>query len=347
MFGFEWPWVFLALPLPLLVYQLFKPIKKEQPAVVVPFYQQLVTMRQQNKVISISQSQHYRLVLLVLIWLLWLSAAARPQWTGEPVALPTSGRDLLLAVDISDSMDQADMEINGNAATRLLAVKAVVDKFITRRQGDRIGLVLFGTNAYLQAPLTFDTKTVGKFLREAQLGFAGPKTAIGDAIGLSVKRLQNLNNGNDNKVLILLTDGANTAGEIDPLQAATLAEQTGVKIYTVGIGADRMIVPGFFGSRVVNPSAQLDEKTLVSIAESTGGRYFRAKETKELDEIYRLLDELEPIEQEQEWLRPSESLFMWPLALALLLSVFYAIQQLGFKGLILSEKSEEDDNGMV
>jgi len=329
MLSFQWPWVFLVLPLPLLIYWFLRPLKQGQTAVVVPFYD-LVNKLKKSPSDLIRISRHgYKIFFLLLIWLCWVTAAARPYWSGDILALPTSGRDLLLAVDISDSMDQADMEINGDPATRLQSVKSVVDQFIKRRKGDRLGLVLFGTNAYLQSPLTFDTKTVAQFLQEAQLGFAGPKTAIGDAIGLSVKRLEELKNNNQNKILILLTDGANTAGEVEPLQAAKLAQQTGVKIYTVGIGADKMTISGFFGPRTINPSAQLDEKTLIEIADSTGGRYFRARQTDELNEIYHILDKLEPIEQEQEWLRPIESLFMWPLFFALLISIIFTLSFLG------------------
>jgi Ca-activated chloride channel family protein len=322
MFQFAWLWVFLFLPLPLLVYFFSKPKPKEKTAVVVPFYDQVIEASStQGKIVN---SNLVSLILLSLIWLLFIAAAARPQWVGEAIALPNSGRDLLIAVDISDSMEQNDMVMNGLNVSRLIAVKKVVSEFIERRQGDRIGLVLFGTNAYLQTPLTFDTKTVAQFLIEAQLGFAGPKTAIGDAIGLSVKRLRELQNQDAERVLILLTDGANTAGEVSPLQAAELAAKTDVKIYTVGIGADEMVVKGFFGPRRINPSAQLDEKTLISIAETTGGQYFRARETDQLDQIYKELDKLEPTEDEQEWLRPTRSLFYWPLGLALALSALLA-----------------------
>ena len=334
MLSFQWPWIFLLLPLPLIIVWFVKPIKKQQAAVIVPFYRDFIKLEGELSKRNLIKGSNYKLFLLILIWLCWITAAASPYWSGEALALPTSGRDLLVAVDISDSMEQADMEINGDPATRLQSVKLVVNQFIQRRQGDRIGLVLFGTNAYLQAPLTFDTKTVAKFLQESQLGFAGPQTAIGDAIGLSVKRLEELKSNNTSKVVILLTDGANTAGEIDPLQAATLAQQTDIKIYTVGIGADQMTIRGFFGPRTVNPSAQLDEKTLIEIAKSTGGRYFRARETDELENIYRILDDLEPVEQDQEWLRPIKSLFMWPLALALLLSIGFVLFSLKLSMLI-------------
>jgi Ca-activated chloride channel family protein len=323
MFHFAWPWMFLLVPLPLFIYLFFSPIAKEKSAIIVPFYQQLAVLRHSG---LIKKSTYFliNLILLIIIWLLVVAATARPQWAGELIAAPSSGRDLLVAVDISDSMDQQDMVIDGNAATRLEAVKHVLKDFIKRREGDRIGLILFGSNAYLQAPLTFDTTTVGQFLVEAQLGFAGPKTAIGEAIGLSVKRLQELESST-NRVIILLTDGANTAGEIEPLQAATLAKQTDVKIYTIGIGADEMVIRGFFGPRKINPSTQLDEKTLVDIAQTTNGKYFRAKETEELENIYKELDALEPISQVDQWFRPTHALYYWPLTIALILSALLAL----------------------
>lgn len=325
MFQFAWVWVFLLLPLPIICYYFVKPAKKETSAVIVPFYQQLKLAGAQSTFTNLHR-QWLSVSVLSLVWILLVLASARPQWIGDPVALSTAGRDLLLAVDISDSMDQADMVIDGESATRLQSVKKVVAEFIERRKGDRIGLVLFGTNAYLQTPLTFDVETVAQFLQEAQLGFAGPKTAIGDAIGLSVKRLKEL--ANKNRVLILLTDGANTAGEVEPMQAAALAQQTGIKTYTVGIGADEMVIRGFFGPRRINPSAQLDEKTLVNIAELTGGQYFRARETDQLENIYQQLDKLEPVNQEQQWLRPTRSLFMWPLSFAFFLGCLLIVSHL-------------------
>jgi Ca-activated chloride channel family protein len=186
-----------------------------------------------------------------------------------------------------------------------------------------VGLILFGSNAYVQAPLTFDANTVKRFLREAQLGFAGRETAIGDAIGLAVKRLRE--RPADSRVLILLTDGANNAGEVQPLDAARLAADNGVKIHAVGIGSDKLVMPGLFGSsfgsQVVNPSRDLDEDTLREIAALTGGNYFRARDPAELVNIYQLLDAMEPVEQEAQSYRPQKSLFHLPLALAFLSSL--------------------------
>jgi Ca-activated chloride channel family protein len=257
-------------------------------------------------------------LLSLLAWLLLVLAASRPQWLGESVAIPISGRDLMLAVDLSDSMRTADFLVEGKQVDRLTATKRVASNFIERRRGDRLGLILFGTQAYLQSPLTFDSKTVNRLLRESAIGLAGERTAIGDAIGLAIKRLD-LESGNS-RVLILMTDGANTAGEVTPLKAAQLAASRELKIYTIGIGADEQIETTWFGLRRVNPSAQLDEKTLREIAQVTGGSYFRARDSAELEQIYAQLDTLEPIPRDQQNLRSVDALFAWPLAAALALA---------------------------
>ncbi|MDT8321410.1 MAG: VWA domain-containing protein [Xanthomonadales bacterium] len=258
-----------------------------------------------------------------LAWVLLLLAAARPQWVGEIETLPITGRDLLLAVDISGSMDTQDMILGQRAVNRLAVVKKVAGEFIERRKGDRVGLVLFGSRAYLQTPLTFDTETTATLLEEAEIGLAGRETAIGDAIGLAVKRLRE--DAASERVLILLTDGANTSGEVQPMQAAEFAMREEMTIYTVGVGADEMRVRDFFGSRLVNPSADLDEETLSAIAELTGGAYFRARDAGDLARIYERLDELEPVASDEEAIRPVDELFFWPLAGALLVTLIAAM----------------------
>jgi Ca-activated chloride channel family protein len=267
---------------------------------------------------------------LWLLWLLLLLAAARPTWIGEAIELPNSGRDLMLAVDISGSMQVEDMQLGKNLVSRVEAVRRVGADFIDSRKGDRLGLILFGSNAYLQSPLSFDTATVKRFLQEAQIGFAGQETAIGDAIGLAVKRLKE--RPAQSRVLILLTDGQDTASSVRPLDAAQLASDLGIRIYTIGIGAERMTLPGLFGSsfgsRQVNPAADLDEATLQKIAQTTGGQYFRARDPAELAGIYQLLDQLEPVEQAPVSYRPRQALGYVPLLLALLLSFALALRQL-------------------
>lgn len=321
-FVFAAPWVFFLLPLPALVFYFLPRAKRERAAVRVPFFN-TVRAIYQHEGLGHAASKPGKLVLLSLLWFLLLISAARPQWVGESINLPASGRDLLLAVDISASMREQDMLVEDQYLERISVVKFVAGDFVKRRKGDRLGLILFGTEAFLFSPLTFDRETVNTLLQETQIGFAGGKTAIGDAIGLAIKRLRD--RPESQRVLILLTDGANTAGEVSPRQAADLAKMAGIKIYTIGVGANEIIRRDFFGRvRKMNPSSDLDEETLRYISATTGGEYFRAQNPEELVKIYQYLDELEPIDLEEETFRPVHSLFYWPLAVALFLSFLVA-----------------------
>ncbi len=327
MIHFDWIWAFLVLPLPYLVYKLLPAAPRQNEAALhVPFMHDFESVSEEK----INTSNKLILFIAIFAWLLLVIATARPQWLGEPVELPVSGRDLMLAVDLSGSMEVEDFKLNGQLVDRLTATKAVASEFIKRRKGDRIGLILFGKKAYLQTPLTFDRQTVSTLLNESVIGLAGKETAIGDAIGLAVKRLEK--EDINSRVLILLTDGANTAGEVTPLKAAELAKQYQLKIYTIGIGADEMIVRSIFGSRRVNPSADLDEKTLTAIAKTTNGKYFRARNTQELEKIYQLLDELEPVEKETQNFRPTTALYFWPLAFSLGLSGLIILIRISSRG---------------
>lgn len=322
MIHFQWPWLFLILPLPLLVrYFLAARITIEQAALKVPFLDDFPS----EETHIIAAEKPWRLWLATAAWILLVLASTRPQWLGEPIEQAVSGRDLMLAVDLSESMSAQDFELQSQMVDRLTAIKAIATEFINRRVGDRLGLVLFGTQAYLQTPLTFDRKTVATLLDESAIGLAGEATAIGDAIGLAVKRLQKQQA--NSRVLILLTDGANTAGELSPLKAAELAASFKLKIYTIGVGADEMIVNSFFGSQKVNPSQDLDEETLTAIAQKTGGKYFRARNTEELNQIYQLLDQLEPVEKDKQYFRPRAELYFWPLSLALLCAALISLQR--------------------
>ncbi|MDH5298404.1 MAG: VWA domain-containing protein [Desulfobulbaceae bacterium] len=324
MLTFVWPWAFLLLPLPLAAYHWLPKATRQEAPLRVPFFDDAHDLAETPA--RGGRGRVGTILLLSLIWCCLLLAASRPQWIGAPVALPVSGRDLMLAVDISGSMAQEDMVTAGGPTPRITVVKKVANDFIDRRRGDRIGLLLFGTAPYLQTPLTFDRQTVKTLFNEAELGFAGKKTAIGDAIGLAVKRLKE--RPAQDRVLILLTDGANTAGNVQPLQAAKLAAATGVTIYTIGVGAEAMEVETLFGSSRVNPSADLDEESLQRIARLTKGRFFRARNPEELEQIYRLIDKLEPVPQESETFRPITALFYWPLAVAQILSMAAALGHL-------------------
>lgn len=313
MLEFQWPHVFYLAALPLLVWLLPAIKQASITTVKVPFFTNFW-----KSLASITEQTKWWIKLLsVIAWLLFIVAAAKPIWIGEAIALPVEGRDLMLAVDVSGSMQEKDMKINGQEVDRLTMIKFVAGDFIERRKGDRIGLILFGQQAYLQTPLSFDRKTVNTLLSESIIGIAGKATAIGDAIGLAVKRVRKTTD--NNRILILLTDGQNTAGEIQPIKAAELAAQEGLKVYTIGIGADEVYRRTLLGNRRINPSLDLDEATLKQIAEMTGGRYFRARNTKELDDIYSMLDELEPLAKEDQFYRPTNTLFFWPLTLSMLL----------------------------
>ena len=326
MISLEWIWVLTLLPLPLLVRLALPPAQSNvQAALHTPFLSELKSIHEAPS--HTHKKQGFRSLLPWLIWLALVLAAARPVWIGEPVELPASGRDLMLAVDVSPSMQETDLHINDKPVDRLTALKAVMNPFIDSRVGDRLGLILFGSQAYLQTPLTFDRITVKTLLKESRIGIAGDATAIGDAIGLGLKRL--VHRPNEKKVLILITDGANTAGELSPRKAAELAAQKGLTIYTVGVGADEMDVPGLLGSSFgayrKNPSKDLDEQLLKDIATLTRGRYFRARSAEDLLGIYQLLDQLEPVELETETFRPKQALYFWPLGFALLLSLMMAL----------------------
>jgi Ca-activated chloride channel family protein len=312
MFEFVWPWVFALLPLPLLMLLARGRGDGKSEVIRAPFAERWHSLVAGESRAQLSQT--WRTLPLWVIFLLLLAGAARPQWVGEPIQLPNDGRDLMLGIDLSGSMQIEDMQVGNNLVSRIAAVKAIAADFTSRRQGDRVGLILFGTRAYVQAPLTFDVKTVTRFIREAQLGFAGEDTAIGDALGLAIKRLRE--RPTDSRVLILLTDGQDTASTVDPMEAASLAAELDVRVYTIGISRNLGRLRG---------GGEVDEGLLRAVAEATGGRYFRARDPAELQSIYALLDELEPVEQEASTFRPRRSLSWLPLAGAALLAMLLLV----------------------
>ncbi|MFI8479317.1 vWA domain-containing protein [Pseudomonas sp. NPDC078700] len=322
MFEFTWAWIFLLAPLPWVLRALLPAADSGEAALNVSYLNELEGLSGRKARANLSKWRQQ--APFALLWICLLCAAARPEWVGEPLPLPASGRDLLVAVDISGSMEYADMQMEGNDVSRLTLVKHLMGEFIDGRVGDRVGLILFGTQAYLQAPLTFDRQTVHTWLDEAVIGIAGKNTAIGDAIGLAVKRLRE--RPADSRVLVLVTDGANTGGAIEPIQAARLAAEEGVTIYTIGIGADpqQSGIMGMFG---LNPGLDLDEPTLQSIADLTGGEYFRARDADELQSIEATLDKLEPVEQKPTLARPAKALYAWPLSLAMLMSLILVFRE--------------------
>jgi Ca-activated chloride channel family protein len=318
MLEFAWPWLFALLPLPWLVARLL-PVARDNAGAALRIPCGLENLQGANGGAPVAA---WRRWLALAAWLALLCAAARPQWLGPPQDVARSGRDLMLAVDASGSMQTPDMQIGGRALSRYAAVKAIAGDFIDRRAGDRIGLIVFGSQAYMLTPLTFDRATVRKQLDESTIGLPGRQTAIGDAVGLAIKRLQQ--RPREQRVLILLTDGSSNSGVLDPYKAIDLAVAEHVRIYTIGIGADAMTVGGFFGPRVVNPSADIDTRLLGQMAEKTGGRFFRARDTAELAHIYREIDALEPVADTGQQFRPVDEWFWWPLSLGALIVLVMA-----------------------
>lgn len=310
---FAWPWMFALLPLPWLIWRAIKPDSPGQ-ALRLPYASLSLNMSTSRAVARSSATW-----LLALGWLSLLVAAARPQLLGPPQTDMRSDRAMMLAVDLSGSMQTPDMQLAGQQLSRFAAVEAIASDFISRRIGDELGLILFGTHAFLVTPLTYDLNAVRAQLQSATVGLAGTETAIGDAIAVAVKRLAAL--PKQARVLILLTDGVNNSGSISPQEAARAAKAAGVRIYTIGIGATRMTVPGFFGNSVVNPSADLDAGMLTYIAHETGGQFYRATDGEQLADAYRAIDALEPLPQRGPAFRLRHELFRIPLAASVLFLV--------------------------
>jgi len=322
MFEFEWPWMLVLLPAPWLVRRYLAAAgRRHDAALRVPDLGDFGGVLASTQLLKASAAQW----LALAAWLLLVLASANPRWLDEPVGVAASGRDLMLVVDLSESMEVKDFLLNDEPVDRLVALKHVARQFIEQRTGDRIGLVLFGEQAYLNVPLTFDRPTVARMLDESAIGLAGRSTAIGDAIGLAAKRLRDQDA--PVKTIILMTDGANTSGQIDPKRAARLAAAAGLRIYTIGIGADEMIVNQLFGRIRVNPSQDLDEDTLRDIAKATGAKYFRARDVSQLQQIYAELDRLEPVARDEEHFRPVQTLYPWPLGAAMLLAGWLSLRQ--------------------
>lgn len=317
MFEFVYLWVFLLLPLPLLARYFLDAQKRDYTQVWIPLAQGLTGAQSQSQKSSLSAFIPW------LAWLLLLAALAKPIWFGEPIRLQQQSRDLILSLDLSGSMQEVDMPLNGQTVDRLTLVKDLLKTFISKRHGDRLGLILFADHAYLQTPLTFDLKTISQMVDETQIGLVGNRTAIGESIAMAIKRF--VENKNEQRVLILITDGANTAGTIKPLMAAEQATKNKVTIYTIGIGADEMVKRTLFGRQRINPSADLDEKTLTEIAKVTGGQYFRARNQQELQNIYQKINELEPVASDFLEFRPEKALFYWPLGAAFIVLFIFAL----------------------
>lgn len=325
---FAEPWAFGLILVPVIFRALLPTVRGlHGDALRIPFLRDLQRIAiKSGEVWQMSGTNGSKIsapaIVLSLIWLLLVISAARPQWVGEPIRLRGESRDILMVMDISTSMLEPDFVLNNRRSDRLTAVKKTAQDFVDKRRDDRIGLVLFGTNAYLQAPLTYDSKSVSEILWSMEAGMAGQSTAIGDALGLALKSLHNLP-GKNNKIIILLTDGENNDGSLSLPQAVKLAQSEGVKIYTIGVGSDSGLINSFMGFRISGGSSGLDEASLKEIAQETQGRYFRAKDTQSLQKIYEAIDQLEPVDNEQQLVQETYDWFYIPLLAALALAFLW------------------------
>jgi len=313
MLTFAFPILFLLLPLPLLVRQWAPPYATPREGLRVPFFQKLISLTGQapTRGATVLRPNWAQRLLVPSCWCLLVIALAQPQWLGEPITQVQAARDLMLMVDLSKSMEARDFsDERGNPVNRLTAVKLVLDDFIERRQGDRVGLILFGSKAYLQVPFTPDLDIARFLLDEAQISMAGPQTMLGDAIGFAIKTFEN--SETENRVAILLTDGNDTGSQVPPAKAAEIAAQNNIVIYTIAIG-----------DPIAVGEQKLDEAALQDFADRTGGQFFRGSDREGLAAIYATLEQLEPQEFDSRSYQPKRDLFPIPVAGIVLLVLGY------------------------
>lgn len=327
MFMFYWPWLILLLPLPLIV-RFFLPANKERgtnaiPEVYFPSLHRLRMCFSQSK-LNGNPSNGLFLHILCLLWLCLVLAVMRPQLVDQYTQVQHEGYDLMLAVDISGSMRALDFSTKERMVSRLDVTKDVVGKFVNGRQGDRIGLILFGENAFLRVPLTLDALSISHMLNNAVSGVAGFGTAIGDAIGLSIRSLRN--RPEESRVIILLTDGMDTASSIPPLEATKIAKQYGIRIYTIGVGKKGPVPYPNDKGGIDIVEVPMDESLLKEIASLTEGQYFRATDQNALKAIYDKINQLEKTKADVRTYAIRQALYQYPLgAAAILLFILFAI----------------------
>ena len=323
MIHFALPYAVFLLLLPMALRYLLPAVKGlHGDALKVPFLEDLkkISLKSGSLWQQSSQNSHNTTALfwLYLLYVLLVLSAMRPQLLGEPLPLRSQSRDIMMITDISNSMLEPDFAIGKQRINRLSAVKKTATDFIGKRKNDRFGLILFGTRAYLQAPLTYDKNSVKDILWAMDAGMAGNSTSIGDAIGLALK---NLPKDNREKILILLTDGENNDGSLSMADAIQLAKDENVKIYTIGVGNEQAFIDSFFGVKIALGNNALDEKSLQALAKETQGQYFRAKDTLGLQKIYNAIDGLEPTENNEQFYTETKELFYIPLLAAFFLAL--------------------------
>ena len=318
MISFAFPWALALLPLPLVLNRILPAREQGRSAVQAPFVGRLVEASGATPESGslVARRRVVQIVGFALVWILALVALAKPQWIGEPITRTVASRDLLLAVDLSGSMDTEDFtDSAGQNIDRLGAVKQVLDEFLARREGDRVGLIFFGSAAFVQAPFSEDLSACRVLLDEAQVRMAGPRTVVGDAIGLAITVFEE--SELDERVLILLTDGNDTGSRVPTDEAARIARDRGITVHTVAVGD-----PTASGEEL------LDEQALRTIAQTTGGTYALAEDREQLEAVYARIDELDTRDVETESFRPRRELFVWPLgALLVFTLVFFGLVQ--------------------
>lgn len=312
MFEFSYPWVFLLLIFPVIVYKSSFIYLSKRSALRISFKEDIDAVSLHQKSTSgVSKASFWQKMLLGIAYILVVSALAKPQYIGEPLSKEISQREVLVSIDLSGSMATKDFkDKNGTAIDRLEAVKMVLGDFFQARQGEKIGLILFGNAAFVQAPFTQDLDALEHLLSELNIGMAGPQTAMGDSIGLAVKMFQDSNV--TDRMLIVMSDGDDTGSKVPPITAAKLAKSNGVSIFPVAIGD-----PQNAGEHPI------DTKTLQEIAKTTGGKFYYAWNTEELADIYTQIDKLKPKEVKVITHRPQFDLFTYPLLVTLLLLLGY------------------------
>jgi Ca-activated chloride channel family protein len=319
---FAYPLALLAIPLPLLAWWLLPPQRERVSALRVPFFEQIAAAAgsEARAGAVILRRRWVQLLVAVLVWLLLVAGLAKPEWVGEPIVRVEAARDIMLSIDLSGSMDYVDFPGgDGTDVSRFMAVQRVVDRFVAEREADRIGLIVFGTKAYLQLPFTRDLDTARALVDLMDVGMAGPKTALGDSIGLAIRSFET--SEVDDRLLILLTDGNDTASKMTPINAADIAKLNGVEIYTIGIG-----------DTVATGEDRVDFDTLAAIARRTGGEFYNAEDEAALDAVYRRIDQTAAADVRTQSWRPRESLVHWPVGIAVILVL------LTYTGLLLTSR---------
>lgn len=330
MFVLSLPWVLLCLPLPFLLWRFLPPAATQvSVALKVPFFQDLQQMMTQEQT---RFGQRGMLLGLSLAWIFLIIALTGPKWVGPPQPLHRESYNIILALDISPSMGVNDMQDNHQRVTRLFAVKQAAKQFVKQRVGDKIGLILFGEQAYLLTPLTFDRHNVIQRLEDASVGLAGKSTSIGDALGLAIKRLQQV--PDQGRMIVLLTDGVSNSGVLTPAKAAELARNEHIQINTIGLhsAVDPRSFDGLFFNMV--GGAELDEDALKAVAERTGGHYFRATDPASLARIYGYIDKMTRVSQDQAAVRPQYEYYPWFLGVGMLI----LLSILGLQGRVVALK---------